>query len=326
VNRREFIALLGGTAAWPLAARGQQLRLPVIGYLGSVSPDWSSGFVTAWRQGLNETGYIEGQNVTIEYRWPEGNYDRLPALAADLVGRQVGVLVASALPAALVARAATTTIPIVFVIGADPVKLGLVNSLNRPGGNTTGVSLIFGALWAKRLELLRELVHTVPVVAILVNPNNPNVEPNSQDLHAAARAVGQQIEVLTVSTERDLDTAFATLVHKKAAAAALIGDDPFFDTRRDQFVALAARYAVPTVYFRREFVATGGLISYGPYVTDVVRQSGIYTGRILKGEKPADLPVMLPTKFELAINLKTAKALGIEIPPMLLARADEVIE
>ena len=324
LERREFITLLGGAAAtWPLVARGQQPAMPVVGFLRSGTLTGEAHRVTAFRQGLKDAGFVEGQNVAIEYR-SEDQTDRLPLLVADLLRRQVALIVGNT-PTALAGKAATTTVPLVFVTGGDPVRLGLVASLNRPGGNVTGVSFIASELGAKRLALLRELLPGVARIAVLVDPKWPLTERFVSELLAAASAAGQQIEVLHASTGREIETAFTALVQREAGAL-LGGTGASLQSRREQIVALAARHRIPAIYVLRDYVAAGGLMSYAPSITDAYRQAGIYAGRILKGEKPGDLPVMLPTKFEFVINLKTAKALGLQIPDKLLALADEVIE
>jgi ABC-type uncharacterized transport system substrate-binding protein len=327
IGRRKFLATLGGAAAWPLAARAQQSAIPAIGYLGSESPDVFAGRLSAFRQGLSESGFVEGQNVAVEYRWAENQYDRFPALLADLIRRKVTVIVAvTGTPPALAAKAATMTIPIVFVTAGDPVALGLAASLNRPGGNLTGVATLTVELAPKQLEVLRELVPTATIIALLVNPaNSTNAETLSRELQAAARTLGLQLHVLHASTERDFDAVFASLLRLRAGAL-LIGSDPFFNSRSQQLVALASRHAMPTMYPFREYALAGGLMSYGNSFAEAHRQVGVYTGRILKGEKPADLPIQQSVKVELVINLKTAKALGLTFPISLLGRADEVIE
>jgi ABC-type uncharacterized transport system substrate-binding protein len=326
MNRREFIALLSGAAApWPLAARAQQAAMPVVGYLSARSPEDTTHLVAAFRRGLLENGYVEGQNVAIEYRWALGQVDRLPGLAAELAGRPVAILVATGGPsAALAAKAATSTIPIVFAMG-DPVKAGLAASYNRPGGNATGINLLTDTMEPKRLGLLHELVPQAAMIGFLLNPDYPSAEDQAKDMLEAARAIGLQIHVLRANSDREIEAAFETVAQHRIAALA-VAASPFFDTRRNTLVALAARHAVPTMYHFREFAAAGGLMSYGIDPIDAYRQVGVYAGRVLRGAKPADLPVLQPTKFEFVINLKTAKALSLEIPARLLSFVDEVIE
>jgi putative tryptophan/tyrosine transport system substrate-binding protein len=328
MKRREFITLMGGAAvAWPLAARAQPPGKPVIGFLSSASADPSADLVDALRQGLAESGYVEGQNVTIEYRWADGRYDRLPSLAAELVRRDVAVIVATGAGglAAQAAKRATATIPIVFSSAVDPIKAGLVASINRPGGNATGFVQFTALLEAKRLQLLHEVVPNAAVIGVLLNPANPSAEVQTKDAHTAARSVDRQVHVVSASSEAEFDAAFASLAGQRGGGL-LVTADPFFNSRRGQLIALAARYALPAIYEWREFVLDGGLMSYGNKITDSYRQIGIYCGRILRGANPADLPVVQPTKFELVINLKTAKALGLTVPNSMQLLADEVIE
>jgi putative ABC transport system substrate-binding protein len=327
LKRREFISLIGGAAILsPLAAHAQQPSMPVIGFLnGASAVEWSR-FVVAFRQGLSEIGYVEGQNVGIEYRWADGHYDRLPTLAADLVRDQVAVIVATGgSTSALAAKQTTTAIPIVFTTGGDPVKEGLVASLNRPGGNVTGVSLLTTSLAAKRLEILREVAPKASIIGVLLNPNSVSAEAQSGIVQDAGRTMGQQVRILHAGSERDFEAAFATIVQTRIDAL-IVGADPFFSSKRDQLIALTARHRIPTIYEWREYVQAGGLMSYGSNLADGYHQVGIYAGRILKGEKPADLPVVQSTKVEFAINLKTARSLGLTISLPLLGRADEVIE
>jgi len=327
MKRREFISLLGGAAAaWPLAARAQQPAMPVVGFLHSASPEPNANRVAGFRKGLGEAGYVEGQNVAIEFRWAAGQDDRLPDLVGDLIRRRVAVIATpGSTPASLAAKAATTTIPIVFAIGSDPVAMGLVASLNRPGGNVTGVSFQSVELMAKRLGMLRELAPGANRFVALVNPNTAYAEAEVKDLQTSASALGLPIEILRAGTGREIDAAFANLVQNPGGAL-LVGPDAVFNNRRAQIVTLAARNALPAIYFAREFAEIGGLMSYGPNVVNAFRETGIYVGRVLKGEKPTDMPVEQPTKFELVVNLNSARALGIAIPNTLLSLADEVIE
>ena len=325
MQRREFITLLGGAAVgWPLAARAQQAAMAVVGLLSGAQLD--DRLIGAIRQGLKDAGYIEGRNIAIKYRSADGRFDRLPALAAELVADPVAAIVAVLSPAAATAaKAATATIPIVFAIGADPVDLGLVSSLNHPGGNVTGVTFFINSLGAKRLELLRELIPNATVIGFVINPRNPTSESQTRDVQAAARTLGVELLILNASSERDIDAAFASVVQQRVNAV-MVGADAFFLSRRDQLVGLAAHHALPAIYYLREFAVVGGLISYGTSITDGFRLAGRYAARVLKGEKPADLPIQQTVKFELAINLKTAKALGLAVPPTMQIAADEVIE
>jgi putative tryptophan/tyrosine transport system substrate-binding protein len=325
LGRRDFI-VLGGAAAWSFAAYAQQPAIPVIGFLNSASPGPFAQFVVAFRNGLNEIGFVEGQNVMIEYRWADGHFDRLPGLVSDLVHRNVAVIAATGgPPSALAAKAATATTPIVFVIASDPVKLGLVDSYNHPGGNVTGTSMLASQLEPKKLQLLRGLVPRATVIGLLANPANPNFQTVTTALQTTARALGLQVLIAKAATEGEFGDAFASLV-QQGADALVVAADPFFTAQREALVALAARHAIPTIYEWREFATAGGLLSYGTKLSDSYHQAGVYTGRILRGQKPADLPVLQATKFEFVINMKTAKALGIDVPPMLRNIADEVIE
>jgi putative tryptophan/tyrosine transport system substrate-binding protein len=325
MRRRNFIALIGGAAAWPLAVRAQQPAMPVIGFLASGSFDSMEEYVAAVRKALSEAGYSEQRNIRIDYQSARAQYDRLPSLAAHLIEQHVDLIVTFGFPATLAAKSATSIIPIVFITGGDPVNFGLVASLNRPGGNVTGISLMLGTLGPKRLELLRELVPAASTIAILINPSSPITDTHLTLEQAAARELGQELIVARASAKDDLDAAFKMFA-ERAADALIVNDDPFFTTSIQQLVALAARYRLPAIYYQTLFATGGGLMSYGPSMMDTYRQAGIYAGRILKGQKPSDLPVLQPTKFELVINLTTARALGINVPPMLLTRADEVIE
>jgi putative ABC transport system substrate-binding protein len=327
MRRRKFIKLIGGAAVmWPVTTRAQQSAMPVIGFLNGASPGPYAPYLAAFHRGLKENGFIEGRNVAIEYRWAEGHYDRFGEFAADLVHRQVAVIAATGNPGGpIAAKMATTTIPIVFSIPDDPLQLGLVTSLARPGGNVTGITALVDLLAAKRLELIRDLIPTATMIGYLMNRTNASARAYAKDIQEAANLVGQQIEILDVGSEEEMDTAFATLARLHAGALLVVSDN-FFVSRREKLVQLAARYVIPTIYENRDFTVAGGLMSYGASLVDVYRQVGVYVGRILKGTKPADLPVLQPTKFELVINVKTARALGLTIPPSLLARADEVIE
>jgi putative tryptophan/tyrosine transport system substrate-binding protein len=325
MRRREFVTLLGGAAAWPLAARAQQPAMPVVGYLSALSEAPAAAPLAAFRRGLNETGFAEGRNVAIEFRWAEGQYQRLPAMAAELVGRRVSLILAQSPPAAIAAKTATTTTPIVFVVGFDPVGVGLVASLNRPGGNATGMTLISPALGQKRLEMLREIAPKASVIAMLVNPGSPDAAPEIGSVQAGAQTLGLQLAMFNASMPSEVSTAFAAITERKPDAL-LVSTDPFLLNQRDDIDARAARLRIPAIYPFREFATDGGLISYGTNIADAYRQAGIYAGRILKGAKPADLPVEQASKYQLVINLKTAKAIGLTIPESFLLRADEVIE
>ena len=325
MKRREFITLLGGAAAWPWSARAQQPAMPVIGFLNPRSATDTVGLTAAFRQALNEVGFVDGRNVAIEYRWASNQVDQLPALAAELVGRPAAVIAAFSTVGALAAKRATKTIPIVFLTSDDPVKVGIVASLARPGGNITGVSFVSATLGTKRFQLLHVLAPMADLIAMLMDPNSPESVNQSEDVQDAARALGQKLVMLPASTPEAIDLAFASLMQQRAGAL-LVSGGPSFLTRREQLITLAARHKIPTIYPNREYPMAGGLISYGANISDSYRQAGLYVGRVLRGDKPADLPVMQPTRFELVLNLKTAKALGVDVPPMLLALADEVIE
>jgi putative tryptophan/tyrosine transport system substrate-binding protein len=326
MKRRNFIGLAGSVAAWPLVVRAQRPSLPVVGFLGATSPEGYANFVSGFQRGLKEAGFVDGDNVATTYRWAEGQYDRLPGLAADLVSRRVSVIVATGgLPSSLAAKQATETIPIIFTLGSDPVKYGLVSSLNRPNGNVTGVTLFAYLFDAKRIELMHELVPGASVVALLVNPNNPQAEAQHADVEAAVQKFGQQLVILKAGTDTEIDSAIAGLAGRKIGAL-LVSADPLFLSRREQLVGLVARYAIPSIYEWRQFAEAGGLMSYGIDLVDAYRQAGAYTGKILGGAKPGDLPVLQPTKFEFVINLKTARALGLTVPNTMLVAADEVIE
>ena len=325
MRRREFLAAVGAAVAWPLRARAQKAAMPTVGFLSSLSEATSTQLISAWRRGLSETGYVEGKTVAVEYRFADGQYDRVPAFAAEFVRRGLSLVLAAGPPAALAAKIATTTIPIVFIVGLDPVAAGLVASLNHPGGNATGMTLITGPLGQKRLEILRELAPKMRLVPMLVNAASPDALPELRDVQSAAQAMGLELQVVSARTPEEIDSAFATFAQQRPDAL-LIGSDPFLAIRREQVVAAAARLKVPTVYPFREFAAAGGLMSYGTNIANAYRQAGIYSGRILKGDRAADLPVMQPTTFELVINLKAAKELGIDLPATVHARSDEVIE
>ena len=325
LKRRDFITLIGGAAAWPLAANAQQPAMPVLGFMNGGSAEAQAALATAFRQGLSQAGYIENHNVKVEYRWAESRYDRLPGMAADLVRRKVTVIAATGTPAALAAKAATTVVPIVFETAGDPLRLGLVSTLNRPGHNVTGVTQLSSELVSKRLGLLHDMIPAATIIGLLLDPHDPRAEMQASDMHAAARALGLEVHLVNASTEGEVDAAFAKLAQQRAGAL-FVGTGEFFTKRSEQIVALAARYALPAIYQYRLFALAGGLATYGTSLTDSYRQAGVYTGRVLKGEKPADMPVWQPAKFELVLNLKTAKVLGLTIPPGVLAIADEVIE